>query len=1423
MNKTRLTLFIIFFLNLLYSNTQGQTWAEILQTVEKHYDKGRYDLAVKKAEKVKKTIAEKYENKYIYQIWLYIQQAKVYEAKGQFDKVGEYLALASNNLESEKTSDLEAYIIAKIHTADVYFELGKFRQNIEMLETLEKELESLSENQDFWQLEIDTRLLKTYIQTGEFMRGQDLRNELKERWQVFNDIENISKPEKRYRKGKYLEAITTEAYYESQKGNFIVADSLLSNAKGDIKKMAKYAPREYVLYYETIADNLLLGDFKREKESQKALVKSQKMAGRKLRKSSKLYLKAQENLVNWFIYKKKRIKYQEGIKFFDKIIYSYYRKGESIYKIQRAFLDAKKRFVVNNKREVIADLEKILAYPENTLPKQHSIRIETQELLYKINLIGDYNTANAKTHLNNLIQTQETQMGTNAPNYLYQQIRLADFILKYSDKMEDSKEIYTQKKVATRIYEEFAKTHPKHINTLNYEANFFHEVDELEKALKNRKMAYRGMKEKRGERKESNIKIVEKTKHKIDKQTENSLEAGLQLIEIAKAKIALGKYKEAEADMNKARNTILLYARPLSLEYADLMSEMATLYNTMGRYVRAKVFLRVANKIYKKSKKTDVSQQASSIEELASLYIRIGEYAQTEGLLLDLLENKEAKYGAKSKKLIKTLNQLGILYTIKGDYKKAQENALKANEIAEKTYGNKSLRYAITLETLAEFYLAIGDYKQATDYIKQSIQIREAKLGKNHIMTSQALTILAKITLNENSDKITETEKILTQVKEINAETFGVEHPSYAESLKNLANLYMQTGKYDLAKQNLTTADEIWFNKFGRNNVNSAQVALLFGDIYRKENNVKDAKYEYKRAEKMFAKIFHKEHPNYVKTISKQGQLYFVAGNLKKANKKLDYSTKSYLKYIKEYFPALSEREKSRFWNLIRSDFEFYNTLAVNQAQKRPELLGKMYDFQLATKGLLLSSSIKIRQSILNSNDESLKALFNEWVEQKEYLTSILSMSPEALKENDISPKEVEKGIEKLEKQLSEKSDIFAQNLEQEAASWTKIKETLKPNEAVVEIIRFRNYRQDFEEDVFYAALLITKESKKSPSLVLLENGKDLEKKFLSYYRNANRHNLKDKYSYKNYWQAIAQKLEDKSIIYFSPDGVYNQLNPESFRIEGDTFVIDKQNVRFVSNSKDLLEKPNTTTSNEIVLFGNPTFYEELSKTEFLKDNNQRGAFITDLPGTKKEIDEVVKISKQSQMQTKSYTQHEAKEEVLKNLDHSPKILHIATHGFFMPQKEELEDILEQTSTAQNPMLQSGILAAGAGDILAKSLSNFNTKEGVFTAYEAINMDLANTDLVILSACETGLGEVKVGEGVFGLQRSFLIAGAKSVIMSLFKVDDAVTQELMQTFYENYLVKKQDKRTAFNNAQKFIKSKYKKPIYWGAFNMIGVE
>ena len=203
---------------------------------------------------------------------------------------------------------------------------------------------------------------------------------------------------------------------------------------------------------------------------------------------------------------------------------------------------------------------------------------------------------------------------------------------------------------------------------------------------------------------------------------------------------------------------------------------------------------------------------------------------------------------------------------------------------------------------------------------------------------------------------------------------------------------------------------------------------------------------------------------------------------------------------------------------------------------------------------------------------------------------------------------------------------------------------------------------------------------------------------------------------------------------------------------------------------------------------------------------------------------------KQQGFQVSTFVGDDCLEEAVKAVK-SPRILHIATHGYFaadvkpdLTRANETFLGMQRRMVAENPLLRSGLFFAGAERTLNGQRKPGEVAEnGILTAYEALNLDLTNTELVVLSACETGLGQIQNGEGVYGLQRAFRMAGARSVLMSLWKVDDQATQILMENFYKNWLVEGLTKHQALKKAQQTVRNTPGKeaPSFWAAFVLIG--
>ena len=365
---------------------------------------------------------------------------------------------------------------------------------------------------------------------------------------------------------------------------------------------------------------------------------------------------------------------------------------------------------------------------------------------------------------------------------------------------------------------------------------------------------------------------------------------------------------------------------------------------------------------------------------------------------------------------------------------------------------------------------------------------------------------------------------------------------------------------------------------------------------------------------------------------------------------------------------------------------------------------------------------------------------------------------------------------------------------------------------------------------------------------VYFHKGKELEEiNFENYKYQAtnvdNKTELKDTSFYNSFWKPIADKIGDAKTIYVSLGGVYNNINLNTlYNSETGKYLIEEKDIRIVNSARDFVlskeQEKKIYTRNTAALFGFPDFNGNttvaVDSTDFLASTRDLNSFWLDsltrgglkanpLPATKIEVENISLTLKSKGWQVNSFLAGNASETNIKKQE-SPRILHIATHGYFFPdvplEKDNTRFLgMDRQQVVQDPMLRSGLLFTGANRTLKGEESK--GENGLLSAAEASLLDLRETELVVLSACETGKGEVKNSEGVYGLRKAFSDAGAKNIIMSLWKVDDKVTQEFMSRFYEIWLNEKTSIREAFNKTQLEIKAKYPEPYYWGAFILVG--
>ncbi len=827
-----------------------------------------------------------------------------------------------------------------------------------------------------------------------------------------------------------------------------------------------------------------------------------------------------------------------------------------------------------------------------------------------------------------------------------------------------------------------------------------------------------------------------------------------------------------------------------------------------------KSFLK-AYKIYEQNGLTDSTFASLTLSNLGLLYHTTGRYALAEEYTKRALEKREATINKTG--YAASLNNIAVLYKDMGLYTKAEEYIIKAENHLKSINETNSVKFAIVLNNRAMIYQMTGKYKDAEKLMKQSIKIAGEEVKEKSSTYVRLKVNLAQ--LYQLTKRYAEAEKIYLDALDTQKRRMGKSSPDYAVLLRNTASLYQQMRRFDKVEELLKDAVAIYDKQFGQEHPSYAQVIYELGIFYQSQNRLNDAEPLFAKALNIQQKQLGEHHPNIAKTLENTAILFWQKEDYKKSVEVFRKAMNEYIYQINTFFPAMNDYEKTKFWDKIQPKFiRFYN-FAVEAQKNVPEITEDVYNFHIATKALLLNSSRKVKNRILNSGDKTLIANYNNWQDTKNWLAKLYTYSEEELKEENINIDSLETVVKNLEKEITKKSEAFKDAKELRIVTYKDIAKSLKPNEAAIEIIRINSFSYLFpKKEIHYIALLVRNDNLK-PKMTFMKEGDEMESTWSDEYQTTIHSGKSMKPFYNYYWKNIAEltNSSDKK-LYTSIDGIYNQVNINTIELPSGRHLLDSKDVQFVTNTKDILSfKNNKTNSHTAFLLGYPDYKLDLP------DNLAK---LSPLPGTKKEVKTIEGLLKANSYNVKSVFAKNATEEALKNIK-SPYILHIATHGYFLENTvENAEDTrafgIEPMKAYENPLLRSGLLLAGAD----RAVNEMNTKEnkdsddGILNAFEAMILDLDNTDLVILSACQTGLGEIKNGEGVYGLQRSFQVAGASSIITSLWEVSDEGTQDLMSAFYK-YWLQSGDKHDAFRKAQLEIKAKYKYPFYWGAFVLVG--
>ena len=842
-------------------------------------------------------------------------------------------------------------------------------------------------------------------------------------------------------------------------------------------------------------------------------------------------------------------------------------------------------------------------------------------------------------------------------------------------------------------------------------------------------------------------------------------------------------------------------------EYAGSLNNLGVLYETVGQYQKAETAYMEANAIQEKALGKEHPEYAASLINLGNLYYIKGQFQNAEKAYMEAITIQGKALGVEHPNYAKGLNNLGLLYSQMEQYQKAETAYLEATAIQKKALGTEHPEYALSLNNLGLLYCHVGQYQKAETAFAEAKTIEEKVLGK--------------------------------------------EHPEYAISMKAHGNLYYLMGQYQKAEETFLEAKSILGKVLGKEHIEYAACSNNLGILYMTTEEYQKAEEAYMEAITIEGKVLGKEHPEYAKSLKSMGVLYNLMGEYQKAEPLYVKANTINKNLLLKASLHLSERELLNYINKFIID----QNLLLSFSSKQLTMTGIAFNNSLFYKGFLLNATQQVNR--LAQSDSTSHDLF---LQLKAYNSRLSRAYSRPLAERDSgSIAELEEKANTLEKELTRSIAGFGQALQQ--VTWEEIQSTLKAGDAAIEFVHYKLYNPNESDSIMYAALLLLPDEE--PQIISLFEEREINDLLVTHQERRadyvnNLYAIEDRGStvlkqsskslYDLIWKPIAPLLEGINKIYFAPSGLLHRINLAAIPVDDEQTLCDQYDLVQVNSTRQLVIPPqNTSIASGALLMGGIEYDIDslliipspvntlenkalVTRSEFEfehADSTLRGGTWNYLKYTEKEVDKIGKLLLSNGYQTDVQVGSSASEELFRRSGQgktSPRFLHLATHGFFFPdpdkQQTALKDKKSAFKTSDHPMIRSGLILAGGNHVWEGNDPTPGREDGILTAYEISQMDLSNTELVVLSACETGLGDINGNEGVYGLQRAFKIAGAKYLIMSLWQIPDRETKDFMVTFYEHLLEDNMAIPDAFRLTQKEMKDRFYNPYQWAGFVLV---
>jgi len=872
-----------------------------------------------------------------------------------------------------------------------------------------------------------------------------------------------------------------------------------------------------------------------------------------------------------------------------------------------------------------------------------------------------------------------------------------------------------------------------------------------------------------------------------------------------------------------------------SAAYVDIVSGLSFTYEALADFEKANLYYEQTLHLLKETQGTSSPMYIVNLSYYGDFLKNKGDYKAAEAIL-----KKAFVLGQQNKDKFTDLSEfcatygfLGNYYRDRQQYTEALPLYLEQLKIYQEQIGNQHTEYGAVLSNLAAVYQRIGHYDKTLALEQESVRVTEKYHGVDNFAYGQRINNLA---LSYSALEDYETADSLFDIALSNAaEILGKDHYEYALRMQNLGVNYLYLQQYPEALAMIEKARAIISQQLPKNHVQHINNSYFYAQVLALNQHPK-------KAVEVLEEAVTPEDDSKDSSQNQLGLSHFrdagwiLEGGAQDSIVEAYYlgSNSQQLQRLHHQFEYFSEQEQLRYLRMLEKVNDRFASYTYRH-QEQVHLISHCLNNRLASNGLILRNKQRLLRAMRIAGNATLQSRFAQWTQLKRKLAQSYGQTQNRTTDIQILQAEVEE----LEGELSRASVSFKEALQ--PTRWEEISQHLQEGEVAIEFSAFRYYphhNYEASDSTFYVAFLVRRDDL-HPKMVFLFEEKELGElaHIRAFYRadtsyTANLYHL--------IWKRLAGELQGVHSIYYSPTALLHQVNFGAIPVGKNETLADRFQLYRMSSTRQVIFRDTNSRQYEMkaALFGDidydhfdenkerhrPSGSKAVQSPKVLQSlaNLERSSAEqswTELPWSAQEVQQIHETLRSAGIKADIYTERGASESAFKRLSDlapSPRILHLATHGYFFPTPEGKAKLGFQR--ASHPLIRSGLILAGANQVW-KEKQQPKGEDGILTAYEIAELDLSQTELVVLSACDTGLGDIEGNEGVFGLQRAFKLAGAKYIIMSLWNVKDRQSMEFMRLFYKEWLEEEQDIPKAFQVAQNKLRAKYAKP--WSPFLWAG--